>query len=803
MTGDFMDAARDQMLVLIEEQKELLQALLGEEDLLRSRKEDGRERVLSKEEAADIIERLEGEADKASRLEITLAVAGTAKAGKSTAVNAIIGTEVLPNRARPMTALPTLIRHTPDRFDPSLTINNVGALNGLAGKIAHKLQDKVRLDAVRKEHKVDMEALIDDLAESGSANFDKEYEGRDRVFEVLGRINDLLRLGRHEAVVETLPVEEYDDLTKMPALAVHFRCLADTAEQSGSLALLDLPGFNEADQSEHLKAVLKEQMEKASAILVVLDYTQPNTEASKELEHLLHAVSAMMRDRLFIVVNKFDQSKSSDLNAAETKAHVSDTLMNGIVDPQHVYPVSALRAYLASRVLDALTRNLVLPSVDDEPWAADFCNLCFLGDNAKLQDLEEVNRVARLLWDQSGFEPLLDDVVVAAQREAGTIALDSTLAKLKLHAREIEHHLKIRANTLTKGVEELEKTIRSMNNSIQAAEKATSDFDRRIDSAMGDIDRKIKKILIDANNRVSGNIEDMLIGEAEDMVSASRSRRMGPMTQSTARSPFWSLFGLGQDDIEDSKNILEIFKREGKLEYHNKDDCDMVWMKISGIYSNVIAWIITNASSSIKEVVNQTHKNLESDLDDRLRDILADAQRTLEAGGIEVKLGVENIDFDEDLSSSEISRLSRNIETRVSEPRTVVTHRLANFLDPFDLFGWGKIEVPELTTYVINRDRVIEALEKGLADTLGSYRQHVEAGIEDWRKYAKGNLDGIRNYLDKYHQALVDGLAARSMERERREQVLAVIKRMKKRSDDSCANLGDFELAKGPALSVR
>lgn len=56
---------------------------------------------------------LNNELRKISRLEMVLAIVGTMKAGKSTTINAIVGTEVLPNRNRPMTALPTLIRHTP------------------------------------------------------------------------------------------------------------------------------------------------------------------------------------------------------------------------------------------------------------------------------------------------------------------------------------------------------------------------------------------------------------------------------------------------------------------------------------------------------------------------------------------------------------------------------------------------------------------------------------------------------------------------------------------------------------------
>ncbi len=54
---------------------------------------------------------LENEQQKLANNEMVLAVVGTMKAGKSTTINAIVGTEVLPNRNRPMTALPTLIRH--------------------------------------------------------------------------------------------------------------------------------------------------------------------------------------------------------------------------------------------------------------------------------------------------------------------------------------------------------------------------------------------------------------------------------------------------------------------------------------------------------------------------------------------------------------------------------------------------------------------------------------------------------------------------------------------------------------------
>ena len=807
MTDDIMTVARDHLVVLLNEQKELLQALLRGEGLLHSRTKDGKERVLSRERAEEILEFLEGEEDKVSRLEITLAVAGTVNAGKSTVVNAIIGTEALPHRPNPMTALPTVIRHEPDLLEPRLTINNAAALNCLADRIACKLQDVARWDAVPKVYKDDMEALIDDLADGGGPVFGKEYEGRDRVFEALRRINDLLRLGRHESVGEALDIEEYDDLDEMPALAVHFRCLVDTAQQSGSIALLDLPGFNEAQLSEHLKDMLEEHLEKASAILVVLDYTQRNTEASEELEMLLDAVSGIMQGRIFVVVNKFDQRRSRDPDATALMAQISADLMNGAVDPQHVFPVSAQRAYLAGRAREALNRNGGFPSVDDEPWVIDFVDFILQGDDTKLNDLEEVERVVDSRWQQSGFQPLLDRVVVAAQRRAGEFAVKSALEKLKQYGGEMEDHLKLFTVSLTKDVRCLENTILRMNENVQAAEKSKGDVDTQIDMAMSEIDAKIDEILIDANNRIRTEIEDLFNSEVEKIVAAKQKEKKRKGAQSS-RSEFY-FFGMyqdaiGKDDVGDWLELVEEFREKEKLEYTNERDRDDAWSKIKTVYSTMAAQIVDDASSLIDTLMIRTHDDLNRMLGDGLRNVLAEARRFLRDGGIEVNL--QDPDFDPGTGSGKPAaiRLRKEKEIRNLGKRTVVTNEFWDSLDLLDWLGLGKEEVPHVQeVYVIDRKKVLKSLEKGVTDTLGNYRQRVDASITDWKQHVDKRFSNVRKYLDRYHQNLIDGLGNSRMERESREQLLAVARRMERRVDINRANVRDFEKATGRLLNVR
>ena len=64
---------------------------------------------------------LQGEYAKLENFEVVLAVVGTMKAGKSTTINAIVGKEILPNRNRPMTSLPTLIAHKKDQKEPVIS----------------------------------------------------------------------------------------------------------------------------------------------------------------------------------------------------------------------------------------------------------------------------------------------------------------------------------------------------------------------------------------------------------------------------------------------------------------------------------------------------------------------------------------------------------------------------------------------------------------------------------------------------------------------------------------------------------
>lgn len=116
----------------------LLRQMVDEPDVLSDSKNENR-LLFDKQKALKRIEELEGEQIKTARREMVLAVVGTMKAGKSTTINAIVGQEILPNRNRPMTSVPTLIRHVPGKTEPVLHLEHIQPVRNLLSTLQQKL----------------------------------------------------------------------------------------------------------------------------------------------------------------------------------------------------------------------------------------------------------------------------------------------------------------------------------------------------------------------------------------------------------------------------------------------------------------------------------------------------------------------------------------------------------------------------------------------------------------------------------------------------------------------------------------
>ncbi|AMO50950.1 Hypothetical protein AKI40_4575 [Enterobacter sp. FY-07] len=398
---------------------------------------------------------LHNELRKITRLEMVLAIVGTMKAGKSTTINAIVGTEVLPNRNRPMTALPTLIRHTPGQKEPVLHFSHVGPIDALSQQLQTRLfkYDREKL-AQKLEIDKDMAGLLDRIAQGNA--FDKHYLGAQPIFHCLKSLNDLVRLSK--ALDVDFPFSAYASIEHIPVIEVEFVHLAGLDKQLGQLTLLDTPGPNEAGQP-HLQKMLSEQLARASAVLAVMDYTQLKSISDEEVRRAISAVGRSVP--LYALVNKFDQKDRNSDDEEQVRALISGTLMKGQINPTQIFPVSSMWGYLANRARHELKSQGRLPHPQDQRWVQDFAEAA-LGRRwrtADLDDIEHIHHAANLLWEDSLFEQPIRKLLHAAHANASLFALRSASHKLLNYTQSAREYLDFRYQGLTVAYEELEHNI--------------------------------------------------------------------------------------------------------------------------------------------------------------------------------------------------------------------------------------------------------------------------------------------------------------------------------------------------------
>ncbi|WP_299999139.1 dynamin family protein [uncultured Cedecea sp.] len=387
---------------------------------------------------------LKNELRKVTQHEMVLAIVGTMKAGKSTTINAIIGTEVLPNRNRPMTALPTLIRHTQGQHEPILHFPHVLPIETLMSELQEKLSGADRQSLAQKlEVDRDMDALLDRIIEG--TRFESQYLGARPIFHCLKSLNDLVRLAA--ALEVPFPFKSYAVIEHIPFIEVEFVHLAGLNDGQGQLTLLDTPGPNEAGQP-HLQEMLNEQLAQASAILAIMDYTQLKSVSDEEVRLAIQRVSKSTP--LTILVNKFDQKDRNSDDEFQVKAMVAATLMKGTISADRVFPVSSMWGYLANRTRYELDKRGSLPPVDTHSWVQDFAEEA-LGRRWRNEDLADENIVrhaANLLWEDSLLGPAIENILHTAHANAAQYALFSACHKLIDFTQDAGRYLQFRSQGL-------------------------------------------------------------------------------------------------------------------------------------------------------------------------------------------------------------------------------------------------------------------------------------------------------------------------------------------------------------------
>ncbi|EPM2399041.1 dynamin family protein, partial [Escherichia coli] len=518
----------------------LLRQMVDEPDVLSdSKNENGL--LFDKRKALKRIEELEGEQIKTARREMVLAVVGTMKAGKSTTINAIVGKEILPNRNRPMTSVPTLIRHVPGKTEPVLHLEHIQPVRNLLIRLQEKLATPAGQQVAQTLQQTgDTRELLDILADD--VWLQNEYHGEDEIFTGLASLNDLVRLAA--AMGTEFPFDEYAEVQKLPVIDVEFSHLVGMDACQGTLTLLDTPGPNEAGQPQ-MEVMMRDQLQKASAVLAVMDYTQMNSKADEEVRKELNAIADVSAGRLFVLVNKFDEKDRNGDGADTVRQKVPAMLNSDVLPASRVYPGSSRQAYLANRALHELRKTGALPA--DEAWVDDFIREAFgpMVEEDDWKDSTKVNKKAEKLWNISLIDQLITEVIQSSHSRAAALAVDSAAAKLMQNAENVSEYLSLRHQGLQQSIQSLQAHITSLLADIQEIEECQNQVTGDVRMAMEDINTKTGELL----TKVCASLEE----ELNDYFRSGKRKEQQMLEEENSAQPrernafafFHDIFGTG------------------------------------------------------------------------------------------------------------------------------------------------------------------------------------------------------------------------------------------------------------------
>ncbi|WP_340506829.1 dynamin family protein [Escherichia coli] len=544
----------------------LLRQMVDEPDvLLDGKNENGL--LFDKRKALKRIEELEGEQIKTARREMVLAVVGTMKAGKSTTINAIVGKEILPNRNRPMTSVPTLIRHAPGKTEPLLHLEHIQPVCNLLITLKEKIAtSEGQQIAQTLQQTGDTRELLDILTDDGWLK--NEYHGEDEIFTGLASLNDLVRLAA--AMGTKFPFDEYAEVQKLPVIDVEFSHLVGMNECQGTLTLLDTPGPNEAGQPQ-MEVMMRDQLQKASAVLAVMDYTQMNSKADEEVRKELNAIADVSVGRLFVLVNKFDEKDRNGDGADAVRQKVPAMLNSDVLPASRVYPGSSRQAYLANRALHELRKNGALPV--NEAWVGDFVREAFgpMVEEDDWKDCTKVNKKAEKLWNISLIDQLITEVIQSSHSRAAALAVDSAAAKLMQNAENISEYLSLRHQGLMQSIQSLQAHISSLLADIQEIEECQNQVTGDVRMAMEDINTKTGELL----TKVCASLEE----ELNDYFRSGKRKEQQMLEEENSAQPrernafafFHDIFGTGNQhdrmrDFDPDSPEIKFSDRRAALE---------------------------------------------------------------------------------------------------------------------------------------------------------------------------------------------------------------------------------------------
>lgn len=674
-------ALQDEIKTLIEKQQTLMARLRDDGTIW---KYEPKANSLTQSELERQIAALASDKVKVQALESTIAVIGTMKAGKSTTINALIGEDVLPHRLTAMTTLPTLIRHKPGQKEPVLTLHKLDVFKRLFDEVKAKVD---AFDGQETDQSKINEALT--TVKTRSADIRQEYVGKDEIHQALFLINDTFRLAGHDSFAVELGeyLQQFSEITSLPTVEVEFRCLAGNPQSShpGSLALLDTPGPNEAGQSTRLKEILSEQIEKnASMVLLVMNYTQLNTEQDSEIRNQIKGIKEVFKDRSFVVVNRFDEKKQNDLDETQTKKLASDLLNDSIddddfINPDAVFPVSSHYAFIVEQVRQQIEAGVELSRFLSDEQNRDFIEAAFgmiEEDEIKELTFEDVEKKCVRLLKRSGYGLFTKNMLEKAYTKAGENSLQAALARLNENVGKIDSFSTVVRGGLAQEMHALMESIERTKSLGHAIDAVYRKLDEVKGSGISEYREKARTALVEHVEYIKSSIGEefvkarrALLGKLEGDLQEKSSQKADQERQAFKTRAAKRELRVIESDLSILHAEIDKHSKGGDGVLDFGADKQAAW-RFSQKAGDVISALFSSMVESLQEQLSQLEENIQREIQVELLGQLGKLCRDYEA-----EMQEKGFDFDVRLADSLVLDVLGDAQVNVNAGDAIETYQ--------------------------------------------------------------------------------------------------------------------------------
>ncbi len=825
----YRQEARRQALIGIE----IVDGAIVTEQLIPETASDGGVDRVSLKRLRDV---LEEEVAKLEANEATIAVIGAMKSGKSTTINAIVGSEVVPSRDKPMTSFPTIVTHRPGLVEPVFTFPLSPAFTELSLNIADHLRQSGAnaLESLRgKKGAEDLTTLATAILD-GDLQLPATTLGYEAIRSLLVQVNDLTRLARTLGV----GIEGIDSALAyrtVPRIEVEFEHLIGIdGTLSGTLSLIDTPGPDEAIDSKRLESISREQLEKASAIILVVNYRLEGGEAAEKVERLLNLLPIGATDRLFVFANQYDlrEERGDDIddtvrdtleqdriekNKEEISAQIFGAL--GAYDSQsrhRVFPTSARQALRANQARRALRVDRALSGKNawTREFAADVGAIYgkTLSPPPNLRDSDGATEALKALWEESLFPKPLADVIATSARNSSLILVQSCLDKLKGgEMSRLFERLDIAVGAFGAKTDQLKLLIDNLSADMQLIDRLEQTNRERIDEVtkkirprLGTYAREsVKSIqaVVDTYMKTGSPAEAQEVARKKSESENEKRRSLLEFLEDAARwavgattsqkeAPDSARVAVPEPDLGNAPTFQASWSVQGRLRMSSareaKEKSEEIYDSLEAILQTATTSLMDTVRVSLRQVATDARASVNASFSGGWREVQKHVSEVL---AVEVSLPDIDDDFSDAISFGKESRESGTgsvqRSTTVMRDREGLgssAKRVAGSL--LGLFGletshWGRTpETTYSTEYFVELGQIRDELLVKSGVVAGS----VEATVGDCLERLDQALDNyateVRSKVEQIHRFICEEISNRQDDADRYANLRRVVSRL-------------------------